>query len=173
MIETLFLDTDCLSTFLVVRRENLITRLYHGRIGIPRQVYLELRKAHFLMKKVNDLVQRKLMPIYSIEMGTESADLYQKMISKPDRGYLQIGSGEAAAIVLTKQNNGILGSNNMSDVKQYITRYNLKHRTSADILKEALSHRLINEGQGNALWKEMLNRNRKLPCSTFSEFLER
>lgn len=34
MTEPLFLDTDCLSTFLIVQRENLILQLYAGRIGI-------------------------------------------------------------------------------------------------------------------------------------------
>ncbi len=98
-------------------------------------------------------------------------DLYIKLTTKPDPGYKVIGIGEAAAITLAKQYNGILGSNNMRDILPYLQLYHLQHRTSADIMAEALEQHLIREGQGNAIWKEMLQRNRKLPANTFTEFL--
>ena len=59
----------------------------------------------------------------------------------------------------------------MRDILPYIRLFNLPHRTSADILVEALEHHLINEGQGNAIWRDMLQKNRKLPADTFTQFL--
>jgi hypothetical protein len=38
-------------------------------------------------------------------------------------------------------------------------------------MAEALEHHLITEGQGNVIWRDMLQRNRRLPTGTFSEFL--
>jgi hypothetical protein len=93
------------------------------------------------------------------------------MTTSPDKGYKIIGSGEAATIVLAKQHNGILGSNNMRDILPYIQLFTLKHRTSATIMVEALEQHLISEGQGNVIWRDMLQRNRKLPADTFTEFL--
>ena len=171
MTEPLFLDTDCLSTFLVVGQENFVLRLYAGRIGIPQQVYEELKKVHFMKSKVDALRQAGRVMLYQITAGTIEGDLYFKLTTKPDKGFRVIGSGEAAAITLTKQYNGILGSNNMRDIPPYIRLYHLQHRTSADIMAEALEQHMINEGQGNAIWKQMLQRNRKLPADTFSEFL--
>lgn len=171
MTEPLFLDTDCLSTFLIVQRENLVLQLYSGRIGIPQHVYVELRKVHFMKSKVDALLQAGSVMLYQITAGTEEGDLYFKLTNRPDGGYKVIGSGEAAAITLTKQYNGILGSNNMRDILPYIRLYYLQHRTSADIMAEALEQHLISEGQGNVIWKQMLQRNRKLPFDTFSEFL--
>ena len=173
MTESLFLDTDCLSTFLVVQQENLILQLYAGRIGIPQQVYEELKKVPFMKSKVDALRQAGKVVLYQITADTEEGDLYFKLITKPDEGYKIIGTGEAAAITLARQYNGILGSNNMRDIFPYIRLFHLQHRTSADIMAEALEQHLINEGQGNAIWKEMLQRNRKLPADTFSEFLAR
>lgn len=173
MTEPLFLDTDCLSTFLVVGQENLVLRLYAGRIGIPQQVYEELKKVHFMKSKVDALRQAGRVTLYQITAGTIEGDLYFKLTTKPDEGYKVIGTGEAAAITLTKQYNGILGSNNMRDIPPYIRLYRLQHRTSADIMAEALEQNMINEGQGNAIWKQMLQRNRKLPTDTFTEFLMR
>ena len=170
MTEPLFLDTDCLSTFLIVQRENLVLQLYAGRIGIPQQVYEELKKVHFMKSKVDALRQGEKSGALPDRAGTVEGDLY-KTNHQPDKGYKVIGTGEAAAIALTKQYNGILGSNNMRDILPYIRLYHLQHRTSADIMAEALEQHLISEGQGNAIWKEMLQRNRKLPADTFTEFL--
>lgn len=173
MIEPLFLDTDCLSTFLVVRKENLMLQLYNGRIGIPKQVYKELEKVSFLKSRVDSLINSKRVLVYHLDINTESGALYLKMTKNPDVGFKLIGSGEAAAIVLTKQYNGILGSNNMRDIIPYIQLFGLKHRTSADIMVEAFEQNLISEGQGNTIWREMLDRNRKLPTNTFTEFLNK
>jgi predicted nucleic acid-binding protein len=171
MTEPLFLDTDCLSSFLVVGHENLILQLYAGRIGIPQQVYGELRKVSFMKNKVDTLLKANKVMLYQIVVGTDPGGLYLKMTTSPDKGYKIIGSGEAAAIVLAKQHNGILGSNNMRDILPYIQLFNLKHRTSATIMVEALEQHLITEGQGNVIWRDMLQRNRKLPADTFTEFL--
>ena len=171
MTEPLFLDTDCLSTFLVVGQENLVLRLYAGRIGIPQQVYAELSKVHFMKHKVDVLRQTGKVVLYQISAGTTEGDFYFKLTTKPDPGYKVIDSGEAAAIVLTQHHNGILGSNNLRDILPYIRRFHLQHRTSADIMAEALEQHMISEGQGNAIWKQMLQRSRKLPTDTFSEFL--
>ena len=173
MTERLFLDTDCLSTFLWVGYENLVLQLYAGRIGIPQQVYNELKRVPFLKNRVDALRQAGKVVFYQISAGSVEGDLYFKLTNSPDEGFKIIGSGEAAAITLTKQYSGILGSNNLRDILPYIHLYHLQHRTSADIMAEALEQHMISEGQGNAIWKQMLQRNRKLPADTFSEFLAR
>ena len=172
MTDSLFLDTDCLSAFLWVGQENLVLQLYAGRIGIPQQVYAELRRVQFMKDKVDALLNAKRVVLYQIIAGTASSNLYLKLTEHPDQGYKLIGSGEAAAIVLTREHNGILGSNNMRDILPYIRAFNLQHRTSADIMAEAMEHHLISEGQGNVIWRDMLQRNRKLPADTFTEFLK-
>jgi hypothetical protein len=171
MTEPLFLDTDCLSTFLIVQHENLILQIYAGRIGIPQQVYGELRKVQFMKDRVDGLLKANRVMLYQIAIGADPGDLYIKLTTNPEKGYKIIGSGEAAAIVLTKQYNGILGSNNLRDILPYIQLFNLKHRTSSDIMVEAHEQHLISEGQGNTIWRDMLQRNRKLPADTFTQFL--
>ena len=42
MTDSLYFDTDCISSFLWVREERILTRLYSGKIVIPQQVYNEL-----------------------------------------------------------------------------------------------------------------------------------
>ncbi len=42
MTKKLFFDTDCLTSFLWVNQEDLLLRLYPGRIIIPNEVAAEL-----------------------------------------------------------------------------------------------------------------------------------
>ncbi|MFI3213203.1 MAG: hypothetical protein R3Y24_07660 [Eubacteriales bacterium] len=84
-----------------------------------------------------------------------------------------IGKGEAAGIALAKTYDGILASNNWRDIAVYIERYNLKHIDTGMILTEALEKKIITEEQGNDIWKRMINKNRRLPTGTFTEYLKR
>lgn len=40
----IYFDTDCLATFLLVGKEEIIEKLFIGKIIIPRQVYAEIDK---------------------------------------------------------------------------------------------------------------------------------
>lgn len=94
------------------------------------------------------------------------------MTYTPKSGYKIIGKGEAAAISLAVANNGILASNNLRDVNQYINMYNLPNITTGDILFEALNSNIITEPQGNKIWIDMLNKARKLPTCDFTTYLK-
>jgi len=172
MTDQIFFDTDCLSAFLWTAQEYLLIRLYNSKIALPQQVYEELTKVPFLLKKTNQLLANKNVILISLIVSTPAAELYIKLSRNPDPGYKIIGKGEAAAISLTKYNDGILASNNMSDVRQYIELYKLKYVTTGEIMFEALSKNLINERQGNSIWKDMLAKQRQLPANTFSEYLK-
>lgn len=42
MTDKLFFDTDCISAFLWVKEENIILKLYPGKIILPKPVFNEL-----------------------------------------------------------------------------------------------------------------------------------
>ena len=173
MTDQIFFDTDCLSAFLWVGNENILFQLYKNRIVLPQQVYIEISKVHSLKKKTDELISRKEIEVYKIILGTPEADLYLKLTTNPDAGHKIIGKGEASAISLAKHHDGILGSNNMRDIRPYIEYYKLKHISTGDIMVEAFRKRLISEGQGNVIWANMIARQRMLPTASFSDFLAR
>ena len=53
-------------------------------------------------------------------MDTELYNLYHKLTRNPDPGYKVIGAGEAASIAMAKIYDGIVASNNLSDINVYI-----------------------------------------------------
>ena len=174
MTEPLFFDTDCLSAFLWVNNMSILARLYPGRIRIPAQVYEELSSPaiRHLKARVDTLIANGDAVIERIMAGTEEYKLYRKLVSDPDPGHVIIGFGEASAIVLAKAQGGILASNNLKDVYAYVSEFGLRHKTTGDILKEALEHGLISEADGDRLWQNMLSKRRKLGYPSFSDFLE-
>jgi len=125
-----------------------------------------------LKQRTDMLVDSGHASIEQIMASTEEHMLYITLTSNPEQGFRVIGRGEAAAIVLAKQNNGILASNNLRDVVPYVKKYGLQHITTADILVEALQGGLITESQGNVIWANMLQKQRKLSGPSFTDYIK-
>ncbi len=174
MTDSLFFDTDCISAFLWVGNESLLPQLYPGRIVIPRPVYDELsnpRISH-LKVRIDALVSAGQAEIIEIIVGTEEYNMFYKLTVEPVKGQKLIGKGEAASIALAKENDGIVASNNLRDIGDYVEEFQLKHITTGEILVDAYNKGLITEVDGNTIWASMLAKRRKLGASSFSDFLK-
>lgn len=174
MIDSLFFDSDCISAFLWVNGQNLLTLLYPGMVVIPKPAYDELPHptTPHLKQKIDYLINNNQASLATIDVGSETYTLYQKLTTYPDEGQKVTGPGEAAFIALAKTNNGIVASNNLKDISSYISEFRLRHITTGDILIEALKKGYITEDDGNAIWKSMLEKRRKLGATSFSEYIK-
>ncbi|MCF0111127.1 MAG: hypothetical protein HUJ58_04435 [Erysipelotrichaceae bacterium] len=172
MTEDLFFDTDCLSAFLWIHDTNILEKLYGGRIILPEPVYTELSNPRVpqLKKRADALLAKKAAFIKGIDTKTEEYTLYRELLNGRS-GNKAIGKGEAAGIALAKTYNGILASNNYRDIAVYVEKYGIRHIDTGMILKEALNKGIITETDGNVIWQKMLDRNRKLPAESFSDYL--
>ncbi|CJK92711.1 Uncharacterised protein [Streptococcus pneumoniae] len=138
MTSRVFIDADCISVFLWVGTEHLLEKLYSGKIVIPQEVYDEINipTIPHLKSRIDQLVAKGSAEIVSIDIGTEEYALYRDLTRNHDSNKI-IGKGEATSIFLAKKHNGILGSNNLRDVKTYVEEFSLEHMTTGDILIEA------------------------------------
>lgn len=173
MTDTLYFDTDCISAFLWVKAENILTTLYSGKIIIPQQVYNELSNpviAH-LKARLDTLISNKDAIVEPIITDSPGYSLYVKLTNTPDEGHIIIGKGEAAALTLASTSGGIIASNNLKDVAAYVSKFNIRHITTGDILVEAFKQSLITEDDGNIIWQAMLSKKRKIGAINFSEYL--
>lgn len=171
MTDQIYFDTDCISSFLCVGYENILLQLYKNRIFLPQQVIRELLFVPNFKSRINGLISSKHFQVSPIVYGSPESDLFLKLTANPDPGFNKIGDGEASAISLAKCNDGILGSSNFKDIKQYVYLYKLKHLPTGDILVEAFETGIISAGQGNAIFANMKNHGRMLPTGTFSDYL--
>ena len=170
MTDQLFFDSDCISAFLWVNEQSLVAQLYPGRVIIPQPVYDELSYpgTPHLKKRIDQMIDSGQANIMSIASDSPSAELYWQLTQDAPK---IIGNGEASCLVLAKEHDGIVASNNFRDINEYICKYCLKHMTTGDILSDALNMGLITEEQGNYIWKNMLEKRRQLGAKSFSEFL--
>jgi predicted nucleic acid-binding protein len=157
-----------------VKEENILIKLYPGRIVLPKQVYDELCNPSIphIKRKINQLCLRGDISTKEILTDTEEYNLYYELAISPPKDEKRIGKGEAAAIALAKTYDGIIASNNLKDIFKYVEKYNLAHMATGDILVAALNAGYIDETSGNQIWSNMLARRRILPTKTFTDYLK-
>ena len=174
MTDKLFFDTDCISSFLWVKKENILFKLYPGKVILPKQVYDELSNPSIphINRRVDQLCLSEDISIEEILVNTVEFNLYYELTVAPPKGEKIIGKGEAAAIALAKTYGGILASNNLKDISKYVKKYDLEHMTTGDILVAALRKGYIDETTGNRIWSNMIVKRRMLPTNSFTEYLK-
>lgn len=173
MIDLYFFDTDCISTFLHIGRQDILVSLYNTRIHVPSFVYKELMHApHIIISNFEEMKAFGNIIIDEITYGTEEAKLYT-YLTKSAANNKRIGDGEAATIALAKYNNGVLASNNMKDISYYIDKYDLKHITTADILEKAVNDRIISIEDADSIWKEIMKNGDYMPDNSLSMYINR
>jgi predicted nucleic acid-binding protein len=166
-----YFDTDCISSFLWVKGEHLLLNLYPGRIVIPKQVYIEISSVPHLRARIDACRKNSDITITEILAGTYEHKRYSELTRNPKPGYAIIGKGEASSLVLAESNNGVVASNNLKDVLRYVRDLGLQHKTTGDIMMEALDSGLITEHEGNFLWSGMLSKRRLLGAASFTDYL--
>jgi predicted nucleic acid-binding protein len=172
LTKPIFFDTDCLSAFLWTNKQEILVKLYPGRLKIPEQVYTELSApgVERLRKQMDILLNRKKFEEVKMPDGSAASDLYYEMLQHRP-GHKLMGNGEAACIALARTADGTVASNNFSDIAYYIDKYDLQHLATGDILVEALDGRLITINEGEEVWTKMLHYGRAMFAATFSDYL--
>lgn len=169
-----FYDTDCLECFLFVDAGHILEELF-SKIIIPEQVYSEIMaentpaivKTNFKNLK-NRFVEIKEISFLSQEYNTYNL-IKKGLWSKTGK---ICGSCESAAITLAHLNKGLVASNNLSDVGEYIESLDIELITSSMILSKAVERDIISKENANDLWKGMINKGIKLPKKSFSDYFD-
>ena len=174
MTKLIFFDTDSISAFFWVKREEILLKLYPGRIVLPKEVYNELTNPRIphIAGRVKELYHSGKISVRETLVASDEYKLYYELAEKPPPGEKRIGRGEAAAIAMAAAYNGIVASNNIKDILPIIQRSGVDHMTTGKILKEAMDHKLITEEEGNEIWTKMRAKKRQLPSETFTGYLQ-
>lgn len=158
-----FYDSDCLSCFLAVRECGILQKLF-SEIIVPGVVAHEILKKgtpQHIKDNFNDLVKLDFVEVRGMEVGSSEHELFNDI----KRDYEFMGDGEAAVIALTQENGGVIASNNLRDVKDYVEDYDLNLITTAFILAIAYENHLKTKEELDKIWKDMINNGRKIIAS--------
>lgn len=162
----IILDSDFLSSFAWVNRLDILEDLYSKRMIVLEEVLEELRRVPHLASKVELSIKKG--HIRSAAMLADSPEAIQLAEFLESGRY---GSGEASCMAYLTQHDGLLGSNNLSDIKDFCTQNKQPLLTTADVLRQAYETGQINLDEADGIWAGMLSKRRKLPASSFTEYL--
>ena len=167
-----FYDTDCLECFLFVDAGYILEELF-SKIIIPEQVHKEITDDNTdSVVKVNfEKLKDGFVETREIQFASNEYITYKSI----ERGFWSqngkvCGKGESAAIALAYLNNGIVASNNLSDVEEYIESLDIELITSSMILSKAVEKGIVSENDANGLWKGMIKEGIDLPKNSFTEY---
>ena len=174
LIKPVFYDTDCLECFLFVDAGHILEELF-SKIIIPEQVYSEIMAENTpaIVKKNFKNLKNRFVEIKEISFLSQEYTTYN-LIKKglwSKTGKI-CGSGESAAITLAHLNNGLVASNNLSDVEEYIESLDIELLTSSMILSKAVEKNIVSENAANGLWKGMIKEGIDLPKNSFNEYYD-
>ena len=155
----IFYDTDCLSCFLAVNECGILQKLF-SKIIIPTAVESEILddgtpkhiKNHF-----RKLVNLEFIEVQTMEIGSPEHELYNDI----KKNHQFMGDGEAAVIALTRENGGVIASNNLKDVKKLVKDFDLNLITTAFILATAYEKCIKTSSELDEIWKRMIRNGRK------------
>lgn len=170
----IFNDTDVLSSFMCVNSFKTVLDVFaHKRykMVVPLVVLDELRATSRIKQLFATPIEAEIRKgtIYTedIMLGTEEFDTYMEF--KNQQG---LGDGESAALSLAIHTpSAAIASNNLRDVKKAVEDYHLELWTVPDIIHYAKEHNIITENRASGLWKKMVQHGRRLPYSTYEEYL--
>ena len=167
-------DTDCLESLLFVGAGHILEELF-SKIVIPEQVYNELtaKSTPPVVKTNFKNLKKGFVEIREIAFASQEYTTY-KLIEKgfwSQTGKV-CGPGESAAMALAHLNDGIVASNNLSDVEEYIESLDIELITGSMILAKAVERDIVSEDDANGIWKGMVKAGIELPRDSFSEYNE-
>ena len=169
-------DTDCISSFLWIKRLDIINNLFPNEIIIPQTVYDELNKIkspqyRFLFNDLYTQILKRNFKLKNIMISDREFSEYCKLISM--KNPKRIGRGEAAAIVIAGTLDGTVASNNLSDILPYVGKNKLPYICTENILYLSYEKSYISVKEGSQIWDDMKRIGRILPNYDFKEIVRR
>lgn len=164
----IFYDTDCLSCFLAVNECEILQKLF-SKIIIPTAVESEILDdgtPEHIKNNFHKLVNLEFVEVQRMEIGSPEHELFNDI----KKNHEFMGDGEAAVIALTRENGGVIASNNLKDVKKLVKDFDLNLITTAFILATAYEKCIKTRAELDGIWKRMIinGRKRSLPYNIHS-----
>ena len=169
----IFYDSDVLICFLAINQGSVLKNIF-SKVIIPEPVYNELINMAIYQnigQNLNFLINYGFVEIGELDFSSPEGNTYNLI----RRGFWtdgnMIGRGESAAMALAIENNGIVASNNLSDVLEICEYYEIPIITTSMILAFCFELSLMVKDDIEDIWKEILTNTKQImPAQTFKEY---
>jgi len=166
-------DSDVLSSFAVIKRLDILKRLYPNRILIPSFVIEELSRLKFgrlsfIYKDVIDNLDSGQFREHDLVSG--SAELKSFLEFKKN---FNMGKGEAACLAIAVNNDKIISSSNLRDVQRFHDINLIENIPVIEILIQMYLQGFESLEDIEKIKLDMINKGRKLPKESIYSILSK
>ena len=160
------LDADVIIHFTKAGQFSLLLDIFpEYEYLILDVVYEEVSKQRATKVLIDNTLQFFGTRISSIKFSPkgESMKEYAKLLRT-------LGKGESACMVYCRDNNDVLGSSNLRDIKDYCVNNGITYLTTLDFLYYAYMPKKMTKEECDSFIADVVNKDSKLPCVDISEY---
>ena len=132
----LVFDNDCLASFIWIKRIDILTKLYSGRMFVPQVVVDEFSflkrysKYKWVYEDLLEAINKNIFKIIKINSRSKAFYEYTEL------RIMGKGKGESAAIAIAKTMDNYTACNNLKDIRPLIDNNEINNLLTFDILFE-------------------------------------
>lgn len=160
------LDADVIIHFIKAGQFSLLLDIFpEYQYLLLDVVYNELTKHRETKTQIDNTLRFFSSRISNIkfEPKGESIREYARLLQT-------LGRGESACMVYCRDNQDVLGSSNLRDIKQYCSENGITYLTTLDFLYYAYIRKKITKDECYAFIEEVINQDSKLPRIDISQY---
>ena len=169
----IFHDSDTLICFLEIDEIEFLKKLFTNII-IPEAVLMELNVNNApvnVRDNLNDLISDNFVEVREVEFASGEYIKNKCICGGYWTNGRPIGRGESAVLAFAIENEGIVASNNLSDVFEICEEYGIPILTASLMLAFAYELKIYTKSEINAFWCRILQETYQiLPKQTFDEY---
>ena len=165
MNRDILIDADVVSHFISAGREELLSKIFPGnQILLLDKVYDELARFRKRQPVIDRLVREGVLtlmafPEDNMEIKKEYAYIKKSLFK---------GDGESACMAVARNNNNIIASSNLRDIRQYCQLHFIDFLATMDFLCAALRNNFLSVEECDEFIKKVIDCGSKLPVIKMS-----
>jgi len=162
------LDSDVVSSFVIVKRIDILISLFSKQLILLDFVKDELMRGPKYYHNIKKYIDNG--EIIEINISTATDQDVLKEYSEITSDYFSIGKGEAIGMAYCYVHDCILASNNFKDIRKYCCKHKIQMLTVSRILYKAYNN-IIDYKNGVIIYDSMIQKGIKLPYISFKELI--
>lgn len=160
------LDADVIIHFIKAGQFALLLEIFpEYEYLILDVVYAEVTKHRATKNQIDNTLQFFAKRISSVKFAPKGASMmeYAKLLRI-------LGKGESACMVYCRDNQDVLGSSNLRDIKDYCASNGITYLTTLDFLYYAYRRKKMTKEECDAFIEEVISKDSKLPRVDISQY---
>lgn len=137
----LYLNNNMLFTFLRIDQIDLLSKQFNKLVTTPK-TFKDLCRSIKLEERLKSLVEDKTIQLKDIKVYSDEFKIFMDLSS-----YKYFSDNEAMLMAMSKANDGVILVDKLSDLKEYLDKFEIDFVTLEDIFTNAIDDNIIGKDE--------------------------